>query len=202
MIAEQGEGGASSRVRSCTLTAAILAFNMLVLYLLFLGRRLEHFVGPYAAGGHLCRRLLGGSAGALRCCTARMSAVGLLGASGAVYGVMGAAFVVEYLRGGNPWRDGLGSLIIINVVISFLIPNISVGGHLGGLAAGVLAASPSATPAGGGTRRRWPSGCRTSPSTHGCAARRSMVWALLAVIGAAAFAGALAAATTWRDPLF
>jgi membrane associated rhomboid family serine protease len=58
------------------------------------------------------------------------------GASGAVYGLMGALYVVETRRGGDPWNDGLGSLIAINVVLSFLIPNISIGGHLGGLVAG------------------------------------------------------------------
>lgn len=119
-----------------------------------------------------------------------------------MYGVMGAAFVVEYLRGGNPWRDGLGSLIIINVAISFLIPNISIGGHLGGLTAGVLAGFAI----GDTSRRRHPPTLaeRLSNEPIDTRMRRSpvVVWALLALIGAAAFVTALAAATTWRDPLF
>ncbi len=173
-----------------------LLFNMLVLYLL--GRRLERFVGPALLAGIYVVSLLGGSAGAL---LLRPDAF-VVGASGAVYGLMGAAFVVEYLRGGNPWRDGLGSLIIINVLISFLIPGISIGGHLGGLVAGVL----SGFAIGDTSRRRHPPTLaeRLSGEPVDTRMRRSplVVWGLLALIGSASFAGALAAASTWRNPLF
>ena len=173
-----------------------LLFNMLVLYLL--GRRLEHTVGAALLTGTYVVSLLGGSAGALL----HKPEVAVVGASGAVYGLMGAAYVVEYLRGGNPWRDGLGSLIIINVIISFLIPGISIGGHLGGLVAGVLAGFAI----GDTSRRRHPLTLaeRLSNEPIDTRMRRSpaAVWGLLALIAAAAFAGALAAASTWRDPLF
>lgn len=173
-----------------------LLFNMLVLYLL--GRRLEHTVGPALLAGTYVVSLLGGSAGALL----HRPDVAAVGASGAVYGVMGAAYVVEYLRGGNPWRDGLGSLIIINVIISFLIPGISIGGHLGGLAAGVAVGFAI----GDTSRRRHPPTLaeRLSNEPIDTRVRRSpvVVWTLVGVIGAAAFAGALAAAATWRSPLF
>ncbi|WP_419932734.1 rhomboid family intramembrane serine protease [Candidatus Poriferisodalis sp.] len=173
-----------------------LLFNMLVLYLL--GRRLERFVGPALLAATYAVSLLGGSAGAM---LLRPDAF-VVGASGAVYGLMGAAYVVEYLRGGNPWRDGLGSLIIINVIISFLIPGISIGGHLGGLVAGVLAGLAI----GDTSRRRHPPTLaeRLSNEPIDTRVRRSplVVWGLLALIAAAAFAGALAAAATWRDPLF
>ncbi len=62
-----------------------------------------------------------------------------IGASGAVFGLMGAALVMMRERGINPWRTGLGGLVLLNLGITFL-PGISVGGHLGGLAAGALAA--------------------------------------------------------------
>jgi membrane associated rhomboid family serine protease len=62
-----------------------------------------------------------------------------IGASGAVFGLMGAAMVGLRNRGINPWRTSIGSLVVLNLVITFLIPNISVGGHLGGLLGGVLA---------------------------------------------------------------
>ena len=173
-----------------------LIFNMLVLYLL--GRRLEHTVGPALLAGTYVVSLLGGSAGALL----HRPDVLVVGASGAVYGVMGAAYVVEYLRGGNPWRDGLGSLIIINVIISFLLPDISIGGHLGGLATGVAVGFAI----GDTSRRRQPPTLaeRLSNEPIDTRMRRSpvVVWALVAVIGAAAFVGALAAATTWDSRLF
>lgn len=172
-----------------------LLFNMLVLYLL--GRRLEQTVGPALLAGAYAVSLLGGSAGALL----HRPDVVVVGASGAVYGLMGAAYVVEYLRGGNPWRDGLGSLIIINVIISFLIPGISIGGHLGGLAAGVLAGFAI----GDTSRRRHQQTLaeRLSNEPIDTRMRRSplVVWGLLAATGAASFAGALAAASTWRSPL-
>lgn len=188
-----------------------LLFNMLVLYLL--GRRLEQAVGGALLSGVYVASLIGGSAGALLTLPAAFvvsssGAVVLLpgafvvGASGAVYGLMGAAYVVEYLRGGNPWRDGLGSLIVINVLISFFVPQVSIGGHLAGLAAGVLAGFAI----GDTSRRRHAPTLaeRLSNEPIDTRIRRSprVVWGLLAAIGAASFAGALAAATTWRDPLF
>ncbi len=62
-----------------------------------------------------------------------------IGASGAVFGLMGAAMVVLRERGVNPWRTSIGTLVALNLVLTFVFPNISVGGHLGGLLAGVLA---------------------------------------------------------------
>ena len=62
-----------------------------------------------------------------------------IGASGAVFGLMGAAMVVLRSRGVNPWRTSIGTLVALNLVLTFLFPNISVGGHLGGLLAGVVA---------------------------------------------------------------
>ncbi|MDE0135819.1 MAG: rhomboid family intramembrane serine protease [Acidimicrobiaceae bacterium] len=173
-----------------------LLLNMVVLYLL--GRRLEQSVGPALLAGAYAVSLLGGSAGALL----HRPDAAVVGASGAVYGLMGAAYVVEHLRGANPWRDGLGSLIIINVIISFLLPGISIGGHLGGLATGVLAGFAI----GDTSRRRHPPTLadRLSNEPIDTGMRRSplVVWVLLALIAAAAFASALAAASTWRDPLF
>lgn len=172
-----------------------LLFNMAVLYLL--GRRLESFVGPALLAGIYAVSLLGGAAGAM----AHRPDAAMVGASGAVYGVMGAAFVVEYLRGGNPWRDGLGSLIIINVIISFLIPGISIGGHLGGLVVGAVAGFA----VGDTSRRRHPPTLAERLSNEPIDSRRRrsplVVWGLLALIGAASFAAALAAASTWRSPL-
>jgi hypothetical protein len=38
------------------------------------------------------------------------------------------------------WDTGFGPLLIFNLVLGFAIANVSVGGHIGGLIAGVLAA--------------------------------------------------------------
>lgn len=66
--------------------------------------------------------------------------VATVGASGAVFGLMGAAMVGMHRRGVNPWSSGIGGLVALNLVLTFVIPSVSVGGHLGGFAAGALAA--------------------------------------------------------------
>jgi membrane associated rhomboid family serine protease len=60
-----------------------------------------------------------------------------IGASGAVFALMGAAVVGLRNRGVNPWRTDIGTLVLLNLAITFFIPGISVGGHLGGLLAGM-----------------------------------------------------------------
>jgi membrane associated rhomboid family serine protease len=80
--------------------------------------------------------LLAGSFGALLLSPEKVT----VGASGAVFGLMGAAFVFQRLRGVDPMQSGIGPVILLNLGISFLVPNISIGGHLGGLIGGALAA--------------------------------------------------------------
>ncbi len=53
---------------------------------------------------------------------------------------MGLAFVGYYLNGANPLNTSIGSLLMINLVITFLFPRISIGGHIGGAVAGALMA--------------------------------------------------------------
>jgi len=62
-----------------------------------------------------------------------------LGASGAVFGLMGAAVVELRARGISVQQSGIGGLIVINLIFSFAVPNISVGAHIGGLVGGFLA---------------------------------------------------------------
>ena len=112
-----------------------LAFNMYILW--FLGGLLEPSLGPVRFGALYLASLLAGSFGALLLSPNALT----VGASGAIYGLMGAAFVLQYARGIDPMQSGIGPLILLNLVISFLPGlNISIGGHLGGLAAGVLSA--------------------------------------------------------------
>jgi membrane associated rhomboid family serine protease len=110
-----------------------LGFNMLMLW--WIGGPIEQAIGRgrylmlYLASG------LAGSAGALLLTEPNQTTVG---ASGAIFGLLGAALVFErqrnYILGGSAL-----SIIVLNLVLTFAIPNISIGGHLGGLAGGALA---------------------------------------------------------------
>jgi hypothetical protein len=46
--------------------------------------------------------------------------------------------VAQRSRGINVWQSGIGGLILINVLLTFAIPGISIGGHLGGLIGGFI----------------------------------------------------------------
>ena len=109
-----------------------LAFNMYLLYML--GQMLEPAIGRIRFGLVYIAALLGGSAGAML-----LQPNGLHGgASGAVFGLMAAAFVGYMQRGVNPLTTGIGTTLLLNVVITFSIPGISKGGHIGGAVAGAL----------------------------------------------------------------
>ena len=79
--------------------------------------------------------LLSGSFGALLLSPEKLT----VGASGAVFGLMGAGVVFLRARGIDPMQSGLGPTILINLAFTFLVSGISIGGHLGGLAGGALA---------------------------------------------------------------
>ncbi|MGI8945372.1 MAG: rhomboid family intramembrane serine protease, partial [Thermoleophilaceae bacterium] len=115
------------------LTFFHLLFNMFALYIL--GGLLEPTVGRLRFILIYFVSLLAGSFGALL-----LTSGSTAGASGAVFGMMGAAMVVMRRRGINPLESGLGIWMGLNLLITFTIPGISIGGHLGGLAGGVLVA--------------------------------------------------------------
>ncbi|MBA3956144.1 MAG: rhomboid family intramembrane serine protease [Acidimicrobiia bacterium] len=110
-----------------------VGFNMLILFQL--GTMLEPTLGRVRFFSLYLAALLGGAFGALLLDPNAFTA----GASGAVYGLMGAAFLGMRRRGVNPMQSGIGGLLVINLLLTFVIPGISVGGHLGGLAAGAAA---------------------------------------------------------------
>jgi membrane associated rhomboid family serine protease len=70
-----------------------------------------------------------------------------VGASGAIFGLMGAGVIIMRNRGIDPMASGLPLWIGINLVFSFAIPGISIGGHIGGLIGGALAAIALDAPA-------------------------------------------------------
>jgi len=111
-----------------------LAFNMLALWVL--GSLLEPVMGTMRFGILYFVSLLGGAFGALLLSPHSPT----VGASGAVFGLMGGAFVIMRNRGFNPLESGLALWMGLNLLITFVVPGISIGGHLGGLAGGVLAA--------------------------------------------------------------
>jgi membrane associated rhomboid family serine protease len=107
-----------------------LGINMFSLY--YAGTLLEHVIGRwrfvllYIASG------IAGAAGALWLSPNAIT----VGASGAIFGILGGLFVLERSRhiatGGQ-----VAGLIVLNLIFTFAVSNISVGGHLGGLIAGV-----------------------------------------------------------------
>jgi membrane associated rhomboid family serine protease len=111
-----------------------IGFNMYILY--WLGTMLEPALGHARFGALYLASLLAGSFGALLLSPNAVT----VGASGAVFGLMGAAFVMQRARGIDPMQSGIGPVILFNLLISFVIPNISIGGHLGGLVGGAAAA--------------------------------------------------------------
>ena len=61
-----------------------------------------------------------------------------VGASGAIFGIMGAYFVLARQRGLT--NTGVGGLIVVNLILSFTITGIDWRAHLGGLVTGSLVA--------------------------------------------------------------
>jgi membrane associated rhomboid family serine protease len=111
-----------------------IGFNMYLLWIL--GRMLEPVLGSARFAVIYFTALLAGSFGSLLVSPDAVT----VGASGAVFGLMGAAAVELHGRGINPFQTGIGGLIIINLIFSFTFSNISVGGHIGGLVGGAVAA--------------------------------------------------------------
>ena len=111
-----------------------IGFNMFLLWQL--GMLLEPAVKRWGFAGLYALSLMGGSFLTL----VIDNDTPAIGASGAVFGLMEAAFVAMRSRGVNPFQTGIGPLIVINLLLTFTIPGISIGGHIGGLIAGSVGA--------------------------------------------------------------
>ena len=110
-----------------------LGMNMLVLW--FIGPALEDYFGHWRYALVYLVSGLAGSAGALIASPNALT----VGASGAIWGLMGAALVLEARKIWVFGGQAMG-LVVFNLLITFLIPGISIGGHIGGLAGGALCA--------------------------------------------------------------
>jgi membrane associated rhomboid family serine protease len=110
-----------------------LLMNMLGLW--WFGGAVEQVLGR---GRYLLLYLVSGLAGSAGALLASPNAL-TVGASGAIFGILGAAFVLER-QGTFVLGGGALSVIVLNIVFTFAVPGISIGGHLGGLAGGALGA--------------------------------------------------------------
>ena len=109
-----------------------ILFNMVALY--FLGSLLEPGIGTPRFLAVYFVSLLAGSFGALLITPDTHT----VGASGAVFGLMSAAFIVARHRGVEQLAGQIGFYIIINIFFTIGVSGISIGGHFGGLIAGAL----------------------------------------------------------------
>jgi membrane associated rhomboid family serine protease len=135
-----------------------LGFNALLLWQL--GQVLEPRVGARGMLGLSAAGMAGGSLGVMALAWVTVAtplvdvpligrilatgpATATVGASGAVFGLMGAVLGILRRRGVDPRTNPIGasvsSLVAVNLVLTLLIPAISVGGHVGGLVAGFVA---------------------------------------------------------------
>ena len=57
---------------------------------------------------------------------------------GAIFGLIGALLILEYLATGSLMGQAM-VLILVNLAFTFAVPGISIGGHIGGLAGGIVA---------------------------------------------------------------
>lgn len=154
-----------------------LGLNMALLWLL--GGQLEKALGSIRFIILYVGSLLAGSFGALLLDPDAFT----VGASGAVFGLMGAAVAAQRASGISPWKSGIGGLVLINLLFTFSVASISVGGHVGGLIGGYLIGWIFYE-----TPKRFP--------------QPWLPYLGAIAVGVVCFAGAMWAATTWADPLF
>jgi membrane associated rhomboid family serine protease len=111
-----------------------IGFNMFALY--FLGRLLEPGIGTPRFVAVYLASVLGGALGALLLSPDSLT----VGASGGVFGIFAAAFVIARGRGIDALASNIALILLLNLAISVVAPRISLGGHLGGLVAGGMCA--------------------------------------------------------------
>ena len=146
-----------------------VAMNMFILYQL--GTFMERDIGRGKFTLIYFVSMLGGSAGALVLDPIALTA----GASGAVFGLATAGVVAQRQRGTPFAATAFGPFLVLNIVLSFGLNGISLGGHLGGAIAGALCGAAMLSP-------------------YQNAARARVGYAVSAAIGVASLAIAIVAA--------
>jgi len=111
-----------------------LVLNMVVLW--FLGQAIEPIFKHVKFAAIYVAALLAGSFGALVLSPESVT----VGASGAVYGLMGALVMVYRDRNISITQSPVFGLLVINVLFTFFWEGVSIGGHVGGFLGGALAA--------------------------------------------------------------
>ena len=109
-----------------------LLFNMWALWIL--GQYLERALGP---ARFLALYLIAGLGGSVAAYVFQPNAL-TAGASGAIFGLFAALFVVNRKLGQD--NRSVIFLIVINLSMGLVIPGISLAGHVGGLVTGALVA--------------------------------------------------------------
>jgi membrane associated rhomboid family serine protease len=110
-----------------------IGMNMLSLY--WLGRMIEPALGHVRYVAIYLASLLVGSLSVMLFSPNTPT----LGASGAIYGLLGAAIVMARNRNIDLMQSGLVPILVLNVLLTLVWSNISVAGHFGGLVGGVVA---------------------------------------------------------------
>jgi membrane associated rhomboid family serine protease len=116
------------------LHANILHLGMNMFALWILGSQLEAAVGRLRFALVYGSALLAGSFGVMLLSPHDPT----VGASGAIFGLLGLALAAQRSQGINIWQSGLGGILLINLAFTFGIRGISIGGHIGGLVGGYL----------------------------------------------------------------
>ena len=155
-----------------------IGFNMYALNIL--GPQFERSLGSVRFALIYLATLIGGSFGALLVSPEAFTA----GASGAIFGLMGVAVLATRSLGRSIWDSGLGSILLLNFLITFGVRSISVGGHVGGFVVGLAL------------------GWLVYEGTRKLKLPRFTVEGIIVGVGGLLFIGALWAATTWSDPIF
>lgn len=110
-----------------------VALNMWSLYII--GRLVEPVLGPWR---YVAVYLLSGLGGSVAYYLLGNPIVPAAGASGAIFGLFGAYFILARRASAN--TSGIIALIAINLVFSFTVPDIAWQAHVGGLATGLVVA--------------------------------------------------------------